>query len=72
MKMTKKEIKRMRLDPRSVIFDLDTTPIKSSGTDRIRQMRLAAMYLGSCVAFIVASVFLVFIIWGYAVILLSQ
>ena len=72
MKMTQKEIKKMRLDPRSVIFDLDTTPIKSSGTDRIRQMRLAAMYLGSCVALIAASIFLVFLIWGYAVILLSQ
>ena len=71
--MNAKEIKKMQLDRRrSVIFDLDTTPIDSTGTDRIRQMRLAAMYLGSCVAVIVASIFLVFLIWGYAVILLSQ
>jgi len=72
MKMTENEIKKMPNLRRSVIFDLDDTPIKSAETNRIRQMRLAAMYLGCGVAFIAASVFLVFAVWAYAVVVMSQ
>tara|TARA_R100001369_G_scaffold54209_1_gene81088 strand:- start:120 stop:338 length:219 start_codon:yes stop_codon:yes gene_type:complete len=72
MKMTKKEIKKMRLDPRSVIFDLDTTPIKSSGTDRVRQARLTAMYLFSAIAIIAACSVFVFLVWISAAVVLSQ
>ena len=72
MKMTQKEIKKMRLDPRSVIFDLDTTPIKSSGTDRVRQARLTAMYLFSAIAIIAACSVFVFLVWISAAVVLSQ
>ena len=71
--MNAKEIKKMQLDRRrSVIFDLDTTPIKSTGTGRVRQARLTAMYLVSAIAMIAACSVFVALVWISAVVVMSQ
>jgi|TARA_R110002124_G_C8630450_1_gene487246 hypothetical protein len=71
--MNVKEIKKMQLDRRrSVIFDLDTTPIESTGTDRVRQARLTAMYLVSAIAMIAACSVFVALVWISAVVVMSQ
>jgi hypothetical protein len=71
--MNAKEIKKMQLDRRrSVIFDLDTTPIESTGTDRVRQARLTAMYLVSAIAMIAACSVFVALVWISAVVVMSQ
>ena len=71
--MNAKEIKKMQLDRRrSVIFDLDTTPIKSTGTGRARQARLTAMYLVSAIAMIAACSVFVALVWISAVVVMSQ
>ena len=71
--MNVKEIKKMQLDRRrSVIFDLDTTPIESTGTDRVRQARLTAMYLFSAIAMIAASSVFLVLVWISAAIVMSQ
>ena len=71
--MNVKEIKKMQLHRRrSVIFDLDTTPIESTGTDRVRQARLTAMYLVSAIAMIAACSVFVALVWISAVVVMSQ
>jgi hypothetical protein len=71
--MNVKEIKKMQIDRRrSVIFDLDTTPIESTGTDRVRQARLTAMYLVSAIAMIAACSVFVALVWISAVVVMSQ
>ena len=70
--MNVKEIKKMQLDRRSVIFDLDTTPIESTGTDRVRQARLTAMYLFSAIAMIAASSVFLVLVWISASVVMSQ
>ena len=71
--MNAKEIKKMQLDRRrSVIFDLETTPIKSTGTGRVRQARLTAMYLVSAIAMIAACSVFVALVWISAVVVMSQ
>jgi len=71
--MNVKEIKKMQLNRRrSVIFDLDTTPIESTGTDRVRQARLTAMYLFSAIAMIAACSVFVVLVWISAAVVMSQ
>ena len=71
--MNVKEIKKMQLNRRrSVIFDLDTTPIESTGTDRVRQARLTAMYLFSAIAMIAACSVFVALVWISASVVMSQ
>ena len=72
MKMTEKEVKKMQSLRRSVIFDLDTTPIESTGTDRVRQARLTAMYLFSAITIIAACSVFVFLVWISAAVVMSQ
>ena len=72
MKMTENEIKKMPNLRRSVIFDLDDTPIEPAGTDRVRQARLTAMYLFSAIAIIAACSVFVFLVWISAAVVLSQ